>query len=128
MRQHFLVLALISAGCGGGEILNKSVSNAGNLFTFSAEFKGGYSGLDNETWTPSTQQAWVTWTGTSLTSGEVQLQIYDATGNTVAGVTVSPASVPPGQPTDPGTPGAWRLSFTFSSLTGMVAMNVQGST
>src|SRR5690349_17403382 len=110
MKTHAgWAIVFLCAGCGGGQMLNKNTSSVGNLFTFSADFKGGYSGTETDSWQPTTQQAWVTWDGTAITAGKVGLNLFDANGVGVGGESVTSSSVPVGQATTVGTPGQWRV-------------------
>ncbi len=123
-----VAVAYLCVGCGGGSIRNKSVSSVGNLFTFTADLKGAYSGSDDETWSPTTQQAWVTWDGTAVTAGQIGLELFDANSASVLSETVTASQVPAGQASAVGAAGNWRVLVTFDGATGSLALKIQGST
>ncbi len=126
MKRAALILVL--AGCGAGRIAGREVSAVGNVFTYAATATGGVEASEEERFNPTTGRAWVTWDGTQIAAGSVRAQIYDGRGVSVYGATAQASGVPPGQATDLGQSGSWRIVVSYQRATGAVRLRVEGST
>lgn len=118
---------LLIAGCGGGALEDREVDASSGELVYTAS-PVEYEGSDSVPWPNSGTQAVIDWSGTSLETGSVTLQLVDGSGKRLYEKAATAAGAPETMTTEAaGTTGDWEAVLIYRNATGRVALQIQGA-
>ncbi len=127
MRAWLAAAAVLLASCGGGSLDDRAVTATSGELTYAAT-PVEYEGSDTVPWPNSGTQAVIDWTGTTLETGSVTLQLIDGTGARLYEKAATNAGPPETMTTEiAGATGDWKAVLIYRAATGKVALTVQGA-
>lgn len=121
-------MAALALCCGSGRLENREPGPLGNVLTYSADARDGYTGEDVVAFSPNTTKAWVTWTGTVVRSGQVRVRVLDARGTIVYAAVAKAGAVPDDQASQAAQAGSWRVLLDYDRADADVRIKVEGAT